>query len=78
MLLISFEVRKAGFEKPVYILSTDITLDNKTIIDYYLVRWNIETSYRYFKENLAFDGYRIGSQISIERYFLVCFWHMLF
>lgn len=73
MLLISFEVRKDGFEKPIYILSTDIMLDNKTIIDYYLVRWNIETSYQYFKENLAFDRYSIRSRISIERYFLVRF-----
>jgi hypothetical protein len=73
VLLISFEVRKDGFEKPVYILSTDTTLDNKTIIDYYLVRWNIETSYQYFKENLGFNKYRIRSRISIERYFLICF-----
>ena len=73
ILLISFEVRKDGFAKPVYILSTDTTLDNKTIIDYYLVRWNIETSYQYFKESLGFDQYRIRSRISIERYFLICF-----
>ena len=38
VLLISFEARKDGFEKPVYILSTDTALDNETIIDYYLVR----------------------------------------
>ncbi len=73
VLLISFEVRKDGLEKPVYILSTDTTLDNKTIIDFYLVRWNIETSYQYFKENLSFNKYRIRSRISIERYFLICF-----
>ena len=72
-LLISFEARKDGFEKPVYILSTDTALDNRTIIDYYSVRWNIETSYQYFKENLGLDQYRIRSRISIERYFLICF-----
>lgn len=73
VLLISFEVRKDGLEKPVYILSTDTTLDNETIINYYLIRWNIETSYQYFKESLGFNKYRIRSRISIERYFLICF-----
>ncbi|WP_236914181.1 transposase [Clostridium sp. Cult2] len=73
VLLISFEARKNGFEKSVYILSTDTALDNKTTIDYYLVRWNIETSYHNFKENVGLDQYRIIGLISIERYFLVCF-----
>ena len=73
VLLISFEVKKDGFEKPVFILSTDVELDNETIIKYYSVRWTIETSYQYFKENLGFDKYHVRSRLSIERYFLICF-----
>lgn len=73
VLLISYEVKKNGFENPVCIVSTDTCLDNKTILDYYSVRWTIETSYQYLKENLGFDQYRIRSRVAIERYILICF-----
>ena len=55
------------------ILSTDIELDSETILRYYAVRWTIETSYQYLKENLGFDEYRVRSLVSIERYMLLCF-----
>ncbi|WP_294184466.1 IS701 family transposase [uncultured Clostridium sp.] len=72
-VLICYEVSKDGFESPVYLMSTDISLDSETILEYYLHRWSIETSYKYFKGNLGFDKYRIRSIVSIERYFLIVF-----
>lgn len=72
-LLISYEVKKDGYEAPVCVLSTDIELDSETILRYYAVRWTIETSYQYLKENLGFDEYRVRSLVSIERYMLLCF-----
>lgn len=73
ILLISYEVKKDGFENPVCIISTDTSLDTKTILDYYSVRWTIETSYQYLKESLGFDQYKVRSLVAIERYISLCF-----
>ncbi|WP_252226997.1 transposase [Caldicoprobacter algeriensis] len=73
VLLISYEVKEDGFEAPVCILSTDIELGSEAILRYYAVRWVIETSYQYLKENLGFEGYKARSIVSIERYILLCF-----
>lgn len=72
-VLICYEADTNGFKPPVYLMSTDIELNAETIIEYYSKRWNIETSYKYFKSNLGFDKYRIRSILSIERYFLIVF-----
>jgi len=73
VLLISYEATKDGLNNPVCILCTDIDLSTETILRYYSVRWAIETSYQYLKENLGFDQYRVRNFISIERYMLLCF-----
>lgn len=72
-VLICYEVDGDSLKEPVYLISTDIELDAKTIIEYYLNRWSIETNYKYLKSNLGFDKYRVRSIISIERYFLIAF-----
>jgi SRSO17 transposase len=72
-VLICYEVKEDGFKAPVYLMSTDTLLDAQTIIKYYSHRWRIETSYKYFKSNLAFDKYRVRGSLSIERYFLIVF-----
>ena len=73
VLLISYEIKKEGFEAPVCILCTDIELDSEVILRYHAVRSTIETSYQYLKENLGFDEYKVRSLVSIERYMLLCF-----
>ena len=60
-------------DKPAFIISTDVSLDNKTIISYYEKRWDIEVSYRYHKTALGFDEFQIQSLKSIHRY-----WSMIF
>ena len=60
-------------DKPAFIISTDVSLDNKTIISYYEKRWDIEVSYRYHKTALVFDEFQIQSLKSIHRY-----WSMIF
>ncbi len=72
-VLICYETKEDGFKDPVYLMSTDISLSAETILKYYSHRWSIETSYKYFKSNLAFDKYRVRSSLSIERYFLIVF-----
>ena len=72
-IAICYEVNGSKFKDPFYIITTDTELDAKTIIEYYAVRWTIETNYKYFKSNLGFDKYRVRSLISIERYFLIVF-----
>lgn len=60
-------------DNPAFIISTDVSLDNKTIISYYEKRWDIEVSYRYHKTALGFDEFQIQSLKSIHRY-----WSMIF
>jgi len=48
-------------DNPCFILSTDISLDNQTIISYYEKRRNIEVSYRYLKSSLGFDEFQVES-----------------
>lgn len=72
-VLICYEVDGDSLKDPVYLISTDIELDAKTVIEYYLHRWSIETNYKYLKSNLGFDKYRVRSILSIERYFLIVF-----
>ncbi|VDG71250.1 transposase, IS4 [Clostridium carnis] len=60
-------------DNPALIISTDVSLDNKTIISYYEKRWDIEVSYRYHKTALGFDEFQIQSLKSIHRY-----WSMIF
>ncbi|WP_066506653.1 hypothetical protein [Abyssisolibacter fermentans] len=42
LVVISYEVDGDGFKNPIYLISTDIELDSKTIINYYSKRWTIE------------------------------------
>ncbi|OOM58895.1 hypothetical protein CLOBI_37280 [Clostridium beijerinckii] len=60
-------------DNPCFLISTDISLDNQTIISYYEKRWNIEVSYRYHKSSLGFDEFQVESTKSINRY-----WSMVF
>ena len=72
VVLISW-TKKDLSDKPSFIISTDISLDSKTIISYYEKRWDIEVSYRYHKTALGFDEFQIQSLESIHRY-----WSMIF
>ena len=60
-------------DNPAFIISREVSLDNKTIISYYEKRWDIEVSYRYHKIALSFDEFQIQSLKSIHRY-----WSMIF
>lgn len=73
VVLICYQINGEELESPMFILSTDISLDNEKILKYYSVRWKIEINYKYLKTNLSFDKYRVRSFISIERYFLLVF-----
>lgn len=73
LVVISYKVDRDGFKKPIFLISTDIELDAKAIIEYYSKRWTVETNYKYLKVNLGFDKYRVRSILSIERYFLIVF-----
>ncbi|MCX8179103.1 MAG: IS701 family transposase [Candidatus Aenigmarchaeota archaeon] len=57
--------------QPIYLLSTDVSLNPKTIIEYYSKRWDIEVSFRYLKDRLGFDHYQMRSLKAIRRYWLI-------
>ena len=72
-IAICYEIDGCNLKQPFHIMTTDTAIDAKTIIEYYSVRWTIETNYKYFKSNLGFDKYKVRSLVSIERYFLIVF-----
>jgi hypothetical protein len=68
VILISWEKEFDKNKSPMYLISTDVTLDNETIIRYYSKRWEIETSFRYLKDRLGFDHYQMRSLKGIRRF----------
>ncbi|UAC46949.1 IS701 family transposase [Bacillus aquiflavi] len=72
-ILLSWKDKCDGGKKPFCLLCTDNSLDLVTILQYYDVRWNIETGYRYLKDLLGFNDYQLLSRKGIER-----FWCMQF
>jgi SRSO17 transposase len=73
-LLLSWkDVYTASSKPQVCLLCTDLSLDLVTIQQYYHVRWNIETGYRYFKELLGFDQYQLLSFHGIQRFWAIQF-----
>lgn len=57
----------------MFILVTDISLSDSDIISFYLKRWDIETAFRYQKENLGLDQYQMRKFKGIKR-----FWYLIY
>lgn len=73
VVLISYEVNGDSLKNPIYLLSTDISLTDSKIIDYYLNRWDIEVGFRYQKESLGLDHYQMRNLKGINR-----FWEIIY
>lgn len=58
-------------DQPIFIISTDVNLDDKAMISYYQNRWDIETGYRYHKTSLGLDEYQVESLKSIDRFWSI-------
>ncbi|WP_204703109.1 transposase [Halanaerobacter jeridensis] len=72
-LLLCWENGGSLDNAPKCILTTDLSLDKETIIKYYSKRWEIETSYFYFKNELGLADYRLHSLKSIIRYLQIVY-----
>lgn len=70
VILITWDANSPNSE-PKYLLCSDVSLDSKTIMEYYSKRWEIETSFRYLKDRLGFDHYQMRSLKAIKRFWLV-------
>lgn len=70
VVLITWDANFPNCE-PKYLLCTDVSLDSKTIMEYYSKRWGIETSFRYLKDRLGFDHYQMRSLKAIKRFWIV-------
>ena len=59
-------------------ISTDVSLDTATILEYYTCRWCIETFFSQTKDCLGFGKYQIRSIKGIERlWLLTALFHLL-
>ena len=73
VVLMSWIDKFDSSKSPFYLVSTDVSLSSKKIIEYYGHRWEIEVSFRYQKERLGLDNYEMRSLKGIER-----FWELLY
>lgn len=56
-----------NYREPMYLLTTSQTLNTKTVIQYYLFRWEIEVSHRELKNNLGLSQAQVVNEVSVER-----------
>src|SRR3990172_8656059 len=56
-----------------YILSTDMTLSNEQILQYYSYRWDVEVGYLYCKDRLGLSQYQMRKLKAIEKYCALVF-----
>lgn len=56
-----------------YILSTDMTLSNEQILQYYSYRWDVEVGYLYCKDRLGLGQYQMRKLKAIEKYCALIF-----
>lgn len=73
LVLISYKVKNGKLLDPMYILTTDIELSSKKIIEYYLNRWDIEVSFRYQKESLGLDHCQMRSLKGLKRFWILIY-----
>ena len=57
-----------GQKKWRFLISTDRSLAPQTIIDHYLVRWEVENFYRVAKQSLGWGDYQMRDLFAIERH----------
>jgi hypothetical protein len=61
-------------DKNVHVLITNnLTMNVKTAILTYLLRWGIEESFRELKDNFCFDQYQVRDQQQIQRHWIMSF-----
>jgi SRSO17 transposase len=63
--------RRVGVKKWHYLISTNLELSAKTIIAYYLVRWEVENFYRAAKQILGWGDYQMRALNAIENHVLL-------
>lgn len=51
-----------------YLVSTDCSLTAKTVISYYLARWEVENFYRVAKQSLGWGDYQMRDLFAVERH----------
>lgn len=72
-VILSWENGYHPNELPFVLVCTDVSLDPVTVLTYYGKRWEIETGYRYLKENQGFDQYQMRSLKAIRRFWVLQF-----
>jgi hypothetical protein len=58
---------RQGTHRPEYFFSTDPTMTLKQIVEYYTLRWNIETTFQEVREHLGFGTTRHWKPAAVQR-----------
>jgi hypothetical protein len=64
---------KTSTYKYFMVYTTDLSLSVETVLHYYRLRWEQETSFRDAKQNFGFDEYQVKSEKSISRFVSLSF-----
>lgn len=56
-----------NYREPMYLLTTHLKLDAKTLIQLYLYRWEIEVTHRELKNDLGISQAQVWNELSVER-----------
>ena len=58
---------RQGTHRPDYFFSTDPTMPQRQIVEYYTLRWSIETTFQEIRAHLGFETTRHWSPAAVER-----------
>jgi hypothetical protein len=67
---IRYRRKKSGYtnyREPMYLLTTDLKMNIKTLIQFYLYRWEIEVTHRELKNNLGISDAQVRNKSSVIR-----------
>lgn len=59
--------------EPIFLFTTDLSLDPGRVVELYAPRWKIEISFRELKQEGAMADYQVRSKKAIERHVTLCF-----
>lgn len=67
---VPYRKKKSGYttyREPMYLLSTDLNSDVRTLVQFYFYRWEIEVIHRELKNDLGIGQPQVWNETSVER-----------
>jgi hypothetical protein len=56
-----------NYRDPMYLLTTNLKIEAKTLVQWYFYRWEIEVTHRELKNDLGISQAQVRNEVSVER-----------